>query len=78
MKQRTDLDLWMHRKRVTNVELAQRLSQRPGLKVSPSTVAKWRIGATVPRSKAMLALGDETDGEVNVQSFVVAKEQADG
>lgn len=78
MKQRTDLDLWMHRNRVTNVQLAQRLTDRMHRKVSPSTVAKWRIGATVPRSKAILALGDETDGEVNVQSFVVAKEQADG
>jgi hypothetical protein len=75
MKQRTDLDLWMHRNRITNVELAQRLSDRMKRKVSPSTVAKWRIGATVPRPKAMIALGDESDGMLNVQSFVVAKEQ---
>lgn len=73
MKQRTDLDLWMHRNRITNIRLAQRVSQEVGRRVSPSTVAKWRIGATMPRAKAQLALGNITDGEVNAASFAVAK-----
>ena len=74
MKQRTDLDLWMHRNRITNAEFAAKMSAELGERVSPSTVAKWRLGIAVPRSKKLLAIGNVTDGEVNVQSFVVAKE----
>lgn len=72
MKPKTDLDLWMHRNGYTSEKFAKALSRELGEKVPVSTVAKWRLGLMMPRPEKMVAIGNLTDGDVNMASFLAA------
>ena len=72
MKQRTDLDLWMHRNGYTNASFAKALSEELGEEVPVSTVAKWRMGLMTPRTDKQIGIGNLTNGAVNAASFLAA------
>lgn len=60
---------------MTDLQFAELVTKaiKPPKVVSASAVAKWRLGVTMPRKAALVAIGNVTDGEVTAESFAHAE-----
>ena len=72
---RTDLERWMQENRYSDAVLSKAItaSLPAGKSVSASSVAKWRLGVTVPRRAPQRVIIELSEGAVTAASFIYAE-----
>lgn len=62
------LRAYLDQEKITPADFAKRLNER-GLDVSEFGVRKWATGERIPRRDAMVAIQEETQGQVTPDDF---------